>query len=84
MPLSPVAAAPLLAPTPLLVVHGDQDPYFPLDHPRSLAEAGDPDSTDLWIVPGFGHAENAAEPALLHRIGAWIAARWPDAAAGPA
>lgn len=84
VPLSPVAAAPLLAPTPLLVVHGDQDPYFPVDHPRSLAEAGDPDRTDLWLVEGFGHAENAAAPALLHRIGKWAADRWPDPSQSPA
>ncbi|MFC4494640.1 alpha/beta hydrolase [Streptomyces ovatisporus] len=84
VPLSPVGAAPALAPTPLLVVHGDQDPYFPLDHPQSLAGAGHPASTDLWIVPGFGHAENAAGPGLLHRIGQWVDARWERAAGGPA
>ncbi|OEU87464.1 hydrolase [Streptomyces abyssalis] len=84
VPLSPVAAAPLLAPTPLLVVHGDQDPYFPVDHPHSLAAAGDPDCTDLWLVEGFGHAENAAGPALLHRIGSWVGDRWPAPPDGPA
>ncbi|WP_428837070.1 alpha/beta hydrolase [Streptomyces cuspidosporus] len=73
-PLSPVAAAPLIAPTPLLIVHGDRDPYFPLDHPRTLAEAADPSSTELWIEPGFGHAENAADAALLDRIAAWATA----------
>lgn len=73
-PLSPVAAAPLIAPTPLLIVHGDQDPYFPLDHPRTLVDAADPSSTELWIEPGFGHAENAADPALLGRIAAWATA----------
>lgn len=84
VPLSPVAAAPLLAPTPLLVVHGDQDPYFPVDHPHSLAAAGDPDCTELWLVEGFGHAENAAGPGLLHRIGSWTAAQWPGLTGGPA
>ncbi|MEU7022493.1 alpha/beta fold hydrolase [Streptomyces sp. NPDC046203] len=39
VPMSPVEAVPLIAPTPLLVVHGDRDPYFPLDHPRSLMAA---------------------------------------------
>lgn len=71
VPLSPVEAAPRIAPTPLLVVHGDQDAYFPLDHPLSLVAAADPASTRLWIERGFGHAENAAEPELLHRVGAW-------------
>nr|WP_258396315.1 alpha/beta hydrolase [Streptomyces sp. Amel2xB2] len=84
VPLSPVAAAPLLAPTPLLVVHGDRDPYFPVDHPHSLAAAAEPHSTELWLVEGFGHAENAAGPELLHRIGSWVAARWSGPAHGPA
>ncbi|NGO70485.1 alpha/beta hydrolase [Streptomyces boncukensis] len=78
VPLPPVAAAPLIAPTPLLLVHGDRDPYFPLDHPCSLAEAADPAHTELWLVPGFGHAENAAGPALLDRVGAWAGARIGD------
>ncbi|GAA2427778.1 alpha/beta hydrolase [Streptomyces macrosporus] len=75
VPLSPVEAAPLIAPTPLLVVHGDRDAYFPLDHPRSLVDAADPASTELWIEHGFGHAENAAPPDLLDRIGSWATAR---------
>ncbi|MFJ8676530.1 alpha/beta hydrolase family protein [Streptomyces sp. NPDC093589] len=75
VPLSPTDAVPLIAPTPLLVVHGDRDPYFPLDHPRMLMAAADPATTELWIEPGFGHAENAAGPELLGRIGEWVAAR---------
>ncbi|WP_189716032.1 alpha/beta hydrolase family protein [Streptomyces chryseus] len=72
VPLSPVEAAARLGPTPLLVVHGDRDPYFPLDHPRALAAAAG--RSELWIVPGMGHAENAAEETLLTRIGAWLTA----------
>ncbi|MFJ6105558.1 alpha/beta hydrolase family protein [Streptomyces sp. NPDC092359] len=68
-PLSPVAAVPLIAPTPLLVVHGDRDPYFPLDHPRALAGAGD---AELWLEHGMGHAENAADAGLLARLGDWL------------
>lgn len=33
VPLSPVESVPLIAPTPLLIVHGELDGYFPLDHP---------------------------------------------------
>ncbi|MFJ4920833.1 alpha/beta hydrolase [Streptomyces sp. NPDC088725] len=72
VPLSPVESVPLIAPTPLLVVHGDRDAYFPLDHPRMLAAAG---PAELWLEPGMGHAENAADEALLARIGDWLAAR---------
>ncbi|WP_377270583.1 alpha/beta hydrolase [Peterkaempfera sp. SMS 1(5)a] len=75
VPLPPVAAAGRLGATPLLVVHGDQDPYFPLDHPRSLHRSAREAGTEceLWIEPGFGHAENAAGEELLDRIGGRLA-----------
>ncbi|MFC9593120.1 alpha/beta hydrolase [Streptomyces sp. NPDC056944] len=69
VPLSPVEAVPLIAPTPLLIVHGDRDAYFPLDHPRMLAAAGD---AELWLERGMGHAENAAGEELLARLGDWL------------
>ncbi|MGW4020346.1 alpha/beta hydrolase [Streptomyces sp. NPDC005009] len=74
VPLSPVEAVPRIAPTPLLIVHGDQDGYFPLDHPRMLAAAAG-EHGELWVEPGMGHAENAAPQALLGRIGDWVAVR---------
>ncbi|MEW2289994.1 alpha/beta fold hydrolase [Streptomyces sp. NPDC047841] len=70
VPLPPVQAVPRIAPTPLLIVHGDRDGYFPLDHPRMLAEAAG-GHAGLWVVPGMGHAENAADDALMARIGDW-------------
>ncbi|MFE7166854.1 alpha/beta hydrolase [Streptomyces sp. NPDC057616] len=74
VPLSPVEAVPRIAPTPLLVVHGDRDGYFPLDHPRTLAAAAG-DHGELWIEGGMGHAEHAATDDLLDRIGDWAVAR---------
>ncbi|MES5821579.1 alpha/beta fold hydrolase [Streptomyces sp. RG80] len=70
VPLSPVESVPQIAPTPLLIVHGDRDGYFPLDHPRMLADAAG-DHGELWLEPGMGHAENAAPDELLGRIGDW-------------
>ncbi|MFE0737758.1 alpha/beta hydrolase family protein [Streptomyces sp. NPDC058855] len=75
VPLPPVEAVPLIAPTPLLIVHGDRDPYFPLDHPRALAEAAGKGAAELWLEPGMGHAENAAGPELLARLGNWLTRR---------
>jgi pimeloyl-ACP methyl ester carboxylesterase len=72
VPLSPVEAVPRIAPTPLLIVHGDRDGYFPLDHPYMLAAAAG-DHAALWIEPGMGHAEHATDEALLTRIGDWAA-----------
>src|SRR5262245_40195597 len=73
IPVPPADAAAKIAPTPLLIVHGDEDGYFPVDHAQQLYEAAH-DPKELWIVPGFGHAESGAEatPALLDRIGGWV------------
>jgi pimeloyl-ACP methyl ester carboxylesterase len=68
LPESPVEIVAHVAPTPLLVVHGDRDHYFTIDHPRALAAAaGQP--TEVWEVEGFAHAETGADAALLDRIG---------------
>ncbi|MFH8937118.1 alpha/beta hydrolase [Streptomyces griseosporeus] len=74
VPLSPVEAVPRIAPTPLLIVHGDRDGYFPLDHPRMLADAAG-DHGELWLEWGMGHAENAAADELLERIARWAVAQ---------
>ncbi|GKQ36969.1 alpha/beta hydrolase [Streptomyces sp. A012304] len=74
VPLSPVEAVPRIRPTPLLIVHGDSDGYFPVDHPRMLAEAAG-EHGELWLEPGMGHAEHAADDGLLARIGDWAVSR---------
>ncbi|MFM9699142.1 alpha/beta hydrolase [Streptomyces europaeiscabiei] len=71
VPLSPVESVPLIAPTPLLIVHGDRDGYFPTDHPEMLAAAAG-ENGELWLENGMGHAENAASEELLERIGVWV------------
>ncbi|MGO8882192.1 MAG: alpha/beta hydrolase [Streptosporangiaceae bacterium] len=71
IPMPPDEAAALISPTPLLIVHGDKDDFFPVGHAEQLyAAARDP--KELWIIPGFGHAEASAQPALLERIGTWM------------
>ncbi|MGI8868281.1 MAG: alpha/beta hydrolase family protein [Mycobacteriales bacterium] len=73
----PIPAAPIEVVgglgVPLLVVHGDADGYFPLDHPRALAAAA-PDVA-LWLIPDMGHATRAVSPELLDRIAGWAADR---------
>ncbi len=78
-PVSPTEAAGMIAPLPLLVVHGDQDPYFPLEHPESIVgaarlgavERGVPDRTDYWLERGFAHAESGASDLLVERVAGW-------------
>jgi pimeloyl-ACP methyl ester carboxylesterase len=67
-PLSPLAAAARLK-VPILLVQGDQDSYVRAEHGYALSEAA-AGPVEFWMEQGFGHAEEAAEPALLRRIGA--------------
>ena len=73
LPLPPAEAAALIAPTPLLIVHGDRDGYFPSDHAEQIF-AGARQPKELWIEPGVAHAESAMSPELLDRIAKWAAA----------
>ncbi len=86
LPLSPVGAVAELTAIDLLIVHGDADHYFPLEHAHALFEAsrqspasqtkdvGDvvPVRRDLWVESGFGHAETAVDRDLVDRIGLWL------------
>jgi fermentation-respiration switch protein FrsA (DUF1100 family) len=70
VPIPPANAAARISPTPLLIVHGDRDEYFPSDHAGQLFEAaGEP--KELWIEHGFGHAESAISTNLIDRIAQW-------------
>lgn len=79
LPLSPSESAAMIPPVPLLVVHGDRDTYFPVEHARTIeagaAEGarrrGVEDHTTAWLVKGFAHAESATDADLVARIGAW-------------
>jgi pimeloyl-ACP methyl ester carboxylesterase len=73
VPLPPADAAARISPVPVLIVHGDQDLYFPAEHGRELF-AGAREPKEFWLLPGFGHAERATDDKLTDRIAAWIAA----------
>lgn len=68
LPAAPVEVASAIA-VPLLIVHGDSDAFFGLEHPRMLAAAAP--AAELWIEPGMGHAENATSAELVDRIHDW-------------
>jgi pimeloyl-ACP methyl ester carboxylesterase len=74
IPEAPHEVAGRIAPTPFLVVHGDSDPFLPVDHAEQLYGAAR-EPRELWVEPGFGHAERAATPTLIKRIADWTAAR---------
>lgn len=72
VPESPAEVAGAIAPTPLLIVHGAADHYFPLVHADALATAAP--GAQIWIEPGMGHAEVATSAELVRRIGEWVLA----------
>jgi pimeloyl-ACP methyl ester carboxylesterase/molybdopterin converting factor small subunit len=72
-PWSALECAAAVAPVPLLVVHGDSDRYLPAWHGRTLAAAGGSGVT-FWLEEGFGHAEVAADAALVERVGRFLVA----------
>ena len=54
---------------PLLVVHGEDDPYFPISDAADLVAAAKGPSV-LWRRPaGFGHAEDGITPAFVDALG---------------
>jgi pimeloyl-ACP methyl ester carboxylesterase len=71
IPVPPAEAAARIAPVPLLIVHGDQDLYFPPEHARQLYMAAR-EPKELWRLPGMGHAEAACSQELVDRIARWI------------
>lgn len=74
VPPDPTRSAGRIAPTALLVVHGDADAFFPVEHARRIHAAAAPPK-ELWIEAGMGHAERAMTPECADRIAAWVAAR---------
>ena len=80
-PVPPHEVASAISPIPLLVVHGDADPFFPVWHAETIAAAAQ-EPKELWIRPGLGHAEGAVDAALLTEIAAWVRDRVAAVAEG--
>ncbi|ATE57663.1 alpha/beta hydrolase [Actinosynnema pretiosum] len=71
VPESPVEVVHRIAPTPLLLVHGELDRYFAPAHATALHRAAG-GAAELWLEPRTGHAESAMTPVLVDRIATWL------------
>lgn len=72
-PSHPVEMARAIT-VPWLVVHGEDDAYFPVDEAQALADAA-AGPTTLWRRPaGFGHAEDGLSPAFVRALTEAVAA----------
>lgn len=65
----PVEAAAVLAPRPLLVIHGDRDDLTPLGNGRAIAEAHG--AAELRILSGAGH-ELRHDPRAVAILMGWL------------
>jgi pimeloyl-ACP methyl ester carboxylesterase len=72
VPHAPVEVVGNIAPTPLLMIHGSDDHYFPVRHAHALAAAAP--TADAWIETGMGHAETGTQPELVDRMARWVRA----------
>src|ERR1700728_732492 len=63
VPVPPDQAAAKIQGIPLLVVHGDQDPYFPVEHAQQIFRSAH-EPKELWLRPWYGHAAVACPPEL--------------------
>ncbi|MCK5794284.1 MAG: prolyl oligopeptidase family serine peptidase, partial [Anaerolineales bacterium] len=55
-----------------LLIHGDEDETVPLAHGQALAEAGNPEQTRLWLVPGKGHSNCHVHPDFWEKVDAYL------------
>ncbi|WP_164479246.1 alpha/beta hydrolase [Nakamurella antarctica] len=69
VPLTPLELVGSIAPTPLLIVHGTSDHYFAADRARELHKAAP--ASELWLIPGMGHAESGISAATITEIAQW-------------
>lgn len=53
---SPIHSIAAISPTPVLIIHGENDAIVPVEHAQRLYQAAKPPK-DLWIVPNAGHIQ---------------------------
>lgn len=73
-PWSPEESVRRMGDFPLLIVHGDVDHYFPVEHARVLERAAEQarnSQAEVIIVPGFAHAESTVDIQTMDHIGKW-------------
>jgi len=66
-PLPPADLIGRIAPIPVLIIHGEDDHFFPATDAELLyGRAGEPKR--LLILPQFGHAEDGFTPAFVEQL----------------
>lgn len=66
-----IRVIPKISPTPVLVIHSEQDPIIPAHHARRLFEAA-AEPKDLWIVPDGLHISALNKPEIRDRLATYL------------
>jgi pimeloyl-ACP methyl ester carboxylesterase len=61
----------------VLLIHGDRDETIPLAQGQALAAAGNPQKSQLWIVPDKGHSDCDSHPQFWEKVGAFLQTTLP-------
>ena len=74
-PLDPRACVATIAPTPLLIIQGEHDNYFPPEHGEKLYAAAQvpQHQAEYWFVSGMGQAQNAITRDGVDQLKQWVA-----------
>jgi len=56
----------------IFLIHGDQDSTVPPAQGKALLEAGNPETTNLWTVPGKGHSDCHTHPRFWEKINSFL------------
>ena len=56
----------------ILLVHGEQDSTVPLVQGKALLDAGNPETTHLWVVPAKGHSDCHTNPHFWEKTGSFL------------
>jgi dipeptidyl aminopeptidase/acylaminoacyl peptidase len=57
--ISPLLAVPLIAPRPILFIHGEADSRIPVEHSEALFDITLAGANEIWVLPGMAHTEGA-------------------------
>jgi pimeloyl-ACP methyl ester carboxylesterase len=65
--ISPALIAPDIS-MPVLVIHGENDPRFPVAYAYILKNSFRPGQAEIYIAPGAGHSDSSQTPGYLSAI----------------
>ena len=56
----------------IFLIHGNNDKVVPVEQGQKLKDAGNPETTNLWIVPGKGHSNCNNHPEFWNKVNSFI------------